>query len=165
MQPQQNPKLVNYIKETHKQVHAITTLRSEKEIDKIITPKGVNQGEDESKRLGHETESKKSESKKDKGKEKEHEIHSKPSNKASNEVTMKDLKYAPFLHRLTKASKANLNAKIYNNFKQVRINIPMLDAIKQIPSYSKFLKDFCTFKRKLHVKKTAMMNKSQSVIL
>ena len=69
-------------------------------------------------------------SKKDKGKEKERENDSKPFNKASNEVTMEDLKHAPFPHRLTKASKANLNAKIYDVFKQVRINIPMLDIIK-----------------------------------
>lgn len=33
-------------------------------------------------------------------------------------------------------------------FKQVKINLPLLDAIKQIPSYAKFLKDLCTHKRK-----------------
>ena len=58
-----------------------------------------------------------------------------------------------------------MNAEIYDVFKQVRINIPMLDAIKQIPSYTKFLKDLCIVKRKLHVKETIMMNKSQSAIL
>lgn len=31
-------------------------------------------------------------------------------------------------------------------FKQVKINLPLLDAIKQIPSYAKFLKDLCTHK-------------------
>ena len=29
-------------------------------------------------------------------------------------------------------------------FKQVQINLPLLDAIKQVPSYAKFLKDLCT---------------------
>ena len=33
-------------------------------------------------------------------------------------------------------------------FKQVKINLPLLDAIQQIPSYAKFLKDLCTHKRK-----------------
>lgn len=33
-------------------------------------------------------------------------------------------------------------------FKQVKINIFLLDAIKQIPSYSKFLKDLGTQKHK-----------------
>ena len=89
------------------------TLRSGKEIDKIIAPKGVNQGENESRGLGHKIESKTSESKKDKGKEKEH-------------VSLEDLKYALFPHRLTKASKTNLNAEMYDVFKQVRINITFL---------------------------------------
>ena len=78
---------------------------------------------------------------------------------------MEDLKHATFSHRLAKASKANLNAEIYNFFKQVRINIPMLNVIKQIPSYAKFLKDLYTAKKKLHVKETTMMNESQSAIL
>jgi hypothetical protein len=32
--------------------------------------------------------------------------------------------------------------------RKVEINIPLLDAIKQIPSYAKFLKDCCTYKKK-----------------
>ena len=35
----------------------------------------------------------------------------------SNEVSMEDLKHAPFLNRLTKESKANLNAEIYDVFR------------------------------------------------
>jgi hypothetical protein len=34
-------------------------------------------------------------------------------------------------------------------FKQVQINIPIIDAIRQILSYAKFLKDLCTQKRKM----------------
>ena len=33
-------------------------------------------------------------------------------------------------------------------FKQVQINLPLLDAIKQVPAYAKFLKDLCTQKHK-----------------
>jgi hypothetical protein len=36
-------------------------------------------------------------------------------------------------------------------FKQVQINIPFLDAIQQVPSYAKFLKDLVTVKRKTNV--------------
>nr|XP_027082336.1 uncharacterized protein LOC113704652 [Coffea arabica] len=39
--------------------------------------------------------------------------------------------------------------KILDVFRKVEINIPLLDAIKQIPKYAKFLKDMCTHKRKL----------------
>ena len=41
----------------------------------------------------------------------------------------------------------------------------MLDAIKQVPSYAKFLKDLCTVKRKLNVKKKAFLVEQVSAIL
>ena len=38
-------------------------------------------------------------------------------------------------------------------FNQVQINVPLLDAIQQVPSYAKFLKDMCTKKRKINAPK------------
>jgi hypothetical protein len=55
----------------------------------------------------------------------------------------------PFPHAMTKQRKVNHNSEIFETFKQVRINIPLLDAIKHVPSYAKFLKDLCIVKRKL----------------
>ena len=37
--------------------------------------------------------------------------------------------------------------KILEIFKQVKLNVPLLDAIEQVPFYAKFLKDLCTKKR------------------
>jgi hypothetical protein len=71
----------------------------------------------------------------------------------------------PFLHAMTKQRKANHNSEIFETFKQVRINIPLLDTIKHVPSYAKFLKDLCTVKRKLNVKKKAFLAKQVSAIL
>ena len=45
----------------------------------------------------------------------------------------------PFPYAMTKQRKVNHNSEILETFKQVRINIPLLDAIKQVPSYVKFL--------------------------
>ena len=50
-------------------------------------------------------------------------------------------------------------------FKQVKVNIPLLDAIKKIPSYAKFLKDLCTMKRKLGVNKDAFMNEQSTSLI
>jgi hypothetical protein len=50
-------------------------------------------------------------------------------------------------------------------FKRVQINIPFLDAIQQIPSYTKFLKDLVTVKRKTNVPKKAFMTEQVSAIL
>ncbi|KAL9374047.1 hypothetical protein Peur_033667 [Populus x canadensis] len=71
----------------------------------------------------------------------------------------------PFPHAMTKQRKVNHNSEIFETFKQVRINIPLLDAIKQVPSYAKFLKDLCTVKRKLNVKKKAFLAEQVSAIL
>jgi len=70
-----------------------------------------------------------------------------------------------FPHTMTKQRKVNHNSEIFETFKQVRINIPLLDAIKQVPFYAKFLKDLCTVKRKLNVKKKAFLAKQVNVIL
>jgi len=71
----------------------------------------------------------------------------------------------PFPHAMTKQRKVNHNFEIFESFKQVRINIPLLDAIKQVPFYAKFLKDLCTVKRKLNMKKKAFLAEQVSAIL
>jgi len=71
----------------------------------------------------------------------------------------------PFLHAMTKQRKVNHNSEIFETFKQVRINIHLFDAIKQVPFYAKFLKDLCTVKRKLNVKKKAFLAEQVSDIL
>ena len=69
---------------------------------------------------------------------------------------------APYPHRLRAPKKVNNHSKIYELFKQVKLHIPLLDAIKKIPSYAKFLKDLCTVKRKLGVNKEAFMTEQST---
>jgi hypothetical protein len=61
--------------------------------------------------------------------------------------------------------KGTTNQDILEVFKQVKINIHLLDAIKQISSYAKFLKDLCTVKRKLSVKTKAFFTEHVSAII
>ncbi|KAK8278661.1 hypothetical protein V6Z11_D09G056700 [Gossypium hirsutum] len=56
---------------------------------------------------------------------------------------------APFPQRLRKEKSDDVNAKILETFRKVQVNIPLIDAIKQVPRYAKFLKELCTSKRKL----------------
>ena len=49
--------------------------------------------------------------------------------------------------------------------RQVKVNIPLLDMIKQVPTYEKFLKDLCTLKRGLNVNKKAFLTKQVSAII
>ncbi|CAN6562049.1 unnamed protein product [Malus baccata var. baccata] len=54
----------------------------------------------------------------------------------------------PFPQRFQRQRKDKNMLDILEQFKKVQINIPLLDAIAQIPSYAKFLKGLCTNKRK-----------------
>ena len=48
----------------------------------------------------------------------------------------------PYPHRLRAPKKVNNHSEIYELFKQVKLNIPLLYAIKKIPSYAKISKRF-----------------------
>ena len=49
--------------------------------------------------------------------------------------------------------------------RQVKVNFPLLDMIKQVPTYAKFLKDLCTVKRGLNVNKKAFLTEQVSAII
>ncbi|KAL6320029.1 hypothetical protein AAG906_003126 [Vitis piasezkii] len=56
-------------------------------------------------------------------------------------------------------------SEILEVLRQVKVNIPLLDMIKQVPTYAKFLKDLCTIKRGLNVNKKAFLTEQVSVII
>ncbi|KAK9756166.1 hypothetical protein RND81_01G078100 [Saponaria officinalis] len=68
------------------------------------------------------------------------------SNSDLNVYTFKDA--PPFPSRFAKAKKEALENEILETFRKVEVNISLLDAIKQVPKYAKFLKELCTNKRK-----------------
>ena len=50
-------------------------------------------------------------------------------------------------------------------FEQVSINLPLLDAIKHVSAYAKFLKDLCVKKKQLQVHKKAFLTEHVSSII
>ena len=56
----------------------------------------------------------------------------------------------------------DLDREILETFSKVEVNIPLLEAIKQIPRYAKFLKELCTQKRKM--KGIHQIGKSNTVL-
>ncbi|XP_051127830.1 uncharacterized protein LOC127249177 [Andrographis paniculata] len=52
-------------------------------------------------------------------------------------------------NKLAKLAKSGKDKEIMEMFKKVQLSIPLLDAIKQVPHYAKFLKKLCTKKKKL----------------
>ena len=55
--------------------------------------------------------------------------------------------------------------KILEMFKQVKLSVPLLDAIQQVSGYAKFLKDMCTKKRKTNVPKKVFLATNISELL
>ena len=47
----------------------------------------------------------------------------------------------------------------------MKVNIPLLDIIKQVPTYAKILKDLCTVKRGLGIEKKAFLTEQVSAII
>ena len=70
----------------------------------------------------------------------------------------------PFPQRLAKSKKEEQEKEILDTFKKVQINIPLLEAIKQVPRYAKFLKDLCTNKRKLKGNEKVCMGEQVSAV-
>ena len=75
--------------------------------------------------------------------------------------------YVPphFPQALRKRKKSVNQTEILEVLRQVKVNIPLLDLIKQVPTYAKFLKDLCTVKRGLNVNKKAFFTEQVSAII
>ena len=71
----------------------------------------------------------------------------------------------PFPQALRGKKKATQQAGILEVLRQVKVNIPLLDLIKQVPAYAKFLKDLCTIKKGLGIEKKAFLTEHVSAII
>ncbi|XP_052622465.1 uncharacterized protein LOC128127808 [Lactuca sativa] len=71
----------------------------------------------------------------------------------------------PFPSRLASTKREREDDEIMAMFRKVEINIPLLDAITQIPRYAKFLKELCTSKKKLKENQTVKVGENVSAVL
>ena len=158
-QPIQNPQGQNSVgisgpsEGTIEHCKAVTTLQSGKVIDKTIQTKEPIQ-ESQSKSV------------------RDNEVSDKPYVPRTNvidgepkEDKATHIPPAPYPYRLRAPKKVNNHFEIYELFKQVKLNIPLLDSINKILSYAKFLKDLCTVKRKLSVNKEAFMTEQSTSLI
>jgi hypothetical protein len=137
------------------QVQAITTLRSGRLVDNHVKEKKEEQLE--APQTMH----------RDKGKQVS--IETSASSAPTSEIPYEPK--APFPERLKAPSHFGRQGEkiqdMMETFKQVKINIPLLDAINQIPAYAKFLKDLCTQKRKnqKHIPKKVILTEQVSSLI
>jgi hypothetical protein len=69
----------------------------------------------------------------------------------------------PFSVSSSRSKKEDKEKEILEVFKKIELNIPLLDAIKQIPKYAKFLKELCTTKRAFKLKGHEMVSMGEVV--
>ena len=158
-QPIQNPQSQNSVgvsglsEGTFEHCKAVTTLRSGKVVDKTIQTKEPTQ-DSQSELVKEDEVSDKS--------------YVPKTNVVDGELEEDKATHvppAPYPHKLRVPKKLDNHSEIYELFKQVKLNIPLLDSIKKIPSYAKFLKDLCTVKRKLGVNKEAFMTEQSTSLI
>nr|CAN64212.1 hypothetical protein VITISV_031909 [Vitis vinifera] len=61
--------------------------------------------------------------------------------------------------------KEDHDSTVNANLEKVKVNILLLDMIKQVPTYAKFLTDLCTIKRGLNVNKKTFLTEQVSAII
>ncbi|CAN6685877.1 unnamed protein product [Malus baccata var. baccata] len=67
--------------------------------------------------------------------------------------------------RLRQSKKEENEKDILETFRKVQVNIPLLDAIKQVPRYAKFLKELCTTRRRISNKEVVQVSDNVSAVL
>ena len=137
-----NPKGVHEVSSSSNsgmhEVKAIITLRSGKEVDQPL-PKHVEETI--------------------KGEELE------PEHIFLKEDSMKHCMPPPFPQALRGKKKASQQTGILEVLRQVKVNIPLLDIIKQVLTYAKFLKDLFTINKGLGIEKKAFLTEQVSAII
>ncbi|XP_024195514.1 uncharacterized protein LOC112198598 [Rosa chinensis] len=85
--------------------------------------------------------------------------------KANNDASIPMSSCIPFPRRFMNSKKEQHEKDILETFRKVQVNIPLLDAIKQVPKYAKFLKELCTNKRRYKDKETVALNEEVFAVL
>ncbi|XP_071939675.1 uncharacterized protein [Coffea arabica] len=83
----------------------------------------------------------------------------------SNQVPTAKTNPPPFPSRLEKPKKQDKEKEVLEIFRKVEINIPLLDAIKQVPRYAKFLRDLCANRKRLKGDERVIVGENVSAIL
>ncbi|XP_070669059.1 uncharacterized protein [Malus domestica] len=69
-----------------------------------------------------------------------------------------NLPIVPFPRRFAQSKKEESEKDILDTFRKVQVNIPLLDAIKQVPRYAKFLKELCTTRKRISNKEVVKVH-------
>ncbi|CAN6573166.1 unnamed protein product [Malus baccata var. baccata] len=71
----------------------------------------------------------------------------------------------PCPRRFMQSKKDESDKDILDTFRKVQVNIPLLDAIKQVPKYAKFLNELCTTRKRASTKEVVRVIENVSAML
>ncbi|KAM1590792.1 hypothetical protein ACFX1Z_034512 [Malus domestica] len=71
----------------------------------------------------------------------------------------------PFPRRFMQSKKEEFEKDILETFRKVQVNIPLLDAIKQVPRSAKFLNELCTTRKRISSKEVVKVSENVSAVL
>ncbi|KAM2749725.1 hypothetical protein EV2_028599 [Malus domestica] len=80
-------------------------------------------------------------------------------------ISNTNLPNVPFPSRFLQSKNEEEEKDVLETFRKVHVNIPLLDAIKQIPKYAKCLKKLCTAKKRVREKEVVHVSENVSAIL
>ncbi|CAN6725257.1 unnamed protein product [Malus baccata var. baccata] len=143
------------------------TLRSGKEVGSDPSPSKSNQKEDEKMQSEEKEQGLPSTRIKQSLPQPPTHPNSTPKGKlGSNSMTSNSIPpNAPFPRRFMQSKKYESDKDILDTFRKVQVNIPLLDAIKQVPKYAKFLKELCTTRKRASNKEVLRVSENVSAVL
>ena len=147
-----------------REVKAVITLRSGKEVDQPTSKPKHDEKSVEEKEKSEEMKGKRK-GKSTKKDDHDSSVDEEPERIVIKEDMMKKHMPPPFPQALHGKKGTNNASKKFEVLRQVKVNIPLLDMIKQVPTYVKFLKDLCTIKRGLNMNKKAFLTEQVSAII
>lgn len=71
----------------------------------------------------------------------------------------------PFLQALRKGKQNDRYNDLYSMLSKVQINLPLLELISNVPSYTKFFKEVCSRKRKFNAQEKVMASEAVNSVL
>ncbi|CAN6712689.1 unnamed protein product [Malus baccata var. baccata] len=80
-------------------------------------------------------------------------------------ISNTNLPNVPFPRRFAQSKKEESENDILDTFRKLQVNIPLLDAIKQVPMYAKFLKELCTTRKRISNKEVVKVSENVSTVL
>ncbi|XP_024164442.1 uncharacterized protein LOC112171494 [Rosa chinensis] len=163
--------------EKHEPMKAVITLRSGKEVDIKVRSLGDIQKEEPKEEVEQRNPEINESAEKDSAggfklqQQSRKRTDSNPATSSTPETTLRPTTESQFVPKppypelLQKPKKDRHLTEIMELFRKVQINISLLDAIKQIPAYAKFLKELGTNKRKFEDHEKVLLTEEVSVVI